>query len=48
MVGPLILIGLGALLLANNFDMLSLAFLNQWWPAILIILGVGMLFQRRR
>ncbi|MBP7066544.1 DUF5668 domain-containing protein [Ferrovibrio sp.] len=48
MVAPFILIGLGLLFLANNFDMLSLAFLRQWWPLILIVLGIGMLFQRGR
>ncbi len=48
MVAPFILIGLGALFLANNFDMLSLDFLKQWWPMILILLGVGMLVQRTR
>ncbi len=47
MVAPFILIGLGLVFLANNFDMLELAFLRQWWPVILILLGIGMLFQRR-
>jgi hypothetical protein len=36
----IILIVVGALLLANNFDMLSLGWLRQWWPAILIAVGV--------
>ena len=35
----IILIVVGALLLANNFDLLSLGWLRQWWPAILMILG---------
>ncbi len=47
MIGPLILIGLGAMFLLNNFGMLSLDFMAQWWPLILIALGVGMLIQRR-
>ena len=36
----IILIIVGALLLANNFDMLPLGWLRQWWPAILIGVGV--------
>ena len=36
----IILIIVGALLLANNFDLLSLGWLRQWWPAILIIVGL--------
>jgi hypothetical protein len=36
----IILIVVGALLLANNFDLLSLGWLRQWWPAILIAVGV--------
>ncbi len=36
----IILVIVGALLLANNFDLLSLGWLRQWWPAILIAVGV--------
>ena len=36
----IILVVVGALLLANNFDLLSLGWLRQWWPAILIAVGV--------
>ena len=36
----IILVIVGALLLANNFDLLSLGWLRQWWPAILIAIGV--------
>jgi len=36
----IILVVVGALLLANNFDLLSLGWLRQWWPALLIVLGV--------
>ena len=35
-----ILVIVGALLLANNFGMLSLGWLHQWWPAILIVVGL--------
>ena len=36
----IILVVVGALLLANNFDLLPLGWLRQWWPALLIALGV--------
>ena len=36
----LILVIVGALLLANNFDLLPLHWLRQWWPLILIAVGV--------
>jgi uncharacterized membrane protein HdeD (DUF308 family) len=36
----IILVVVGALLLANNFDMLSLAWLHRWWPVLLIVLGL--------
>jgi Domain of unknown function (DUF5668) len=36
----IILVVVGALLLANNFGMLSLAWLHQWWPVLLIVLGL--------
>ena len=36
----IILVIVGALLLANNFDLLPLGWLRQWWPAILIAVGV--------
>jgi len=35
-----ILVIVGALLLANNFDLLPLHWLRQWWPLILIAVGV--------
>jgi Domain of unknown function (DUF5668) len=36
----IILVVVGALLLANNFGMLPLGWLHQWWPAVLIALGL--------
>jgi hypothetical protein len=36
----IILVIVGALLLANNFDLLSLGWLRQWWPVILIVVGL--------
>jgi hypothetical protein len=44
----IILIVVGALLLANNFDLLSLGWLRQWWPAILIAVGVMSLLRPDR
>jgi uncharacterized membrane protein len=36
----IILVIVGALLLANNFDLLPIGWLRQWWPVLLIVLGV--------
>jgi hypothetical protein len=45
-IGPLILIVLGALFLLNTLDFFPLRFLWKFWPAILIAIGVWMLWQR--
>ncbi len=36
----IILVAVGALLLANNFELLSLGWLRQWWPVLRIALGL--------
>ena len=36
----IILVVVGALLLANNFGLLTLGWMRQWWPVLLIALGV--------
>jgi hypothetical protein len=36
----IILVIVGALLLANNFDLLPVGWLRQWWPLVLIAIGV--------
>jgi hypothetical protein len=36
----IILVIVGALLLAHNFDLVSLGWLRQWWPVILIAVGL--------
>jgi LiaI-LiaF-like transmembrane region len=41
-IGPIILIGLGALLLLNNFHVLDFIRLGQFWPLILIGAGLYM------
>jgi len=44
----IILVVVGALLLANNFDLLPLHWLRQWWPLILIDVGVTSLVRPDR
>ena len=36
----IILVVVGALLLAHNFDLLPMGWLRQWWPLILIVVGL--------
>jgi hypothetical protein len=45
-IGPIILIGLGALLLLNNFRFFDFIRLGRFWPLILI--GVGLYMFRNR
>jgi hypothetical protein len=45
-VGPIILIGLGALFLLNNFSWFAFYRVKQLWPLVLI--GVGLLMFRNR
>jgi len=45
-IGPIILIGLGALLLLNNFHIFDVIRLGRLWPLILI--GVGLYMFRNR
>jgi len=42
----IILIVLGALFLAHNFGVLDWGWLHQWWPLILIGLGIWSLANR--
>jgi hypothetical protein len=44
----IILVVVGALLLANNFDLLPLGWLRQWWPVILIAVGLMSLLRPDR
>jgi LiaI-LiaF-like transmembrane region/B-box zinc finger len=46
-IGALVLIGLGVLLLLNQFGLLNFDW-DRIWPVILIAIGVGVLFKRRR
>ncbi|HZX76511.1 MULTISPECIES: LiaI-LiaF-like domain-containing protein [Lysobacter] len=48
-VGALVLVVIGTLFLLNNLgftDMSLGRLLMTWWPAILIVVGLGMLFKR--
>ncbi len=36
----IILVVVGLLLLANNFDLLTFGWLHQWWPIILVAVGL--------
>jgi Domain of unknown function (DUF5668) len=44
----IILIVVGAVLLANNFGFLEWAWLRQWWPALLIGLGIWTVLRPQR
>jgi len=44
----LILIVLGCLFLANNFGLLDWGWLRQWWPLVLIAVGVWSIVDHRR
>ncbi len=47
LAGGLILVGLGVVFLLLNFGYLESFDLGRWWPAILIVIGLGMLLGRR-
>lgn len=50
-VTAFLLIAFGSLLLANNLGWTNLSIgrlITLWWPAILIVWGVGLLFNRSR
>jgi len=48
LVSALILIALGVILLLSNLGLLPRLgpLFAQWWPVILIVVGVAMLFRR--
>lgn len=45
-VGPVILIGLGFILLLDTTDLINLEQLGRFWPVILIVLGIWKLYER--
>ncbi len=44
----IILVIVGAVLLANNFGYLHWGWMQQWWPVLLIALGVWSIARPRR
>jgi len=44
----IILVVVGVLLLANNFNLLPYGWLHQWWPVPIIALGVMTILRPRR
>ena len=44
----IILIVVGAVLLANNFGLLEWGWLRQWWPMGLIALGIWTMLRPQR
>ena len=44
----IILVVIGALLLANNFDLLAWGWIGQWWPLALIALGAWSILRPAR
>lgn len=50
LIPALILIAVGILFLLKNLGLTDLnlgALLSTWWPAVLIVVGIGMLFKNR-
>ncbi|QSX77350.1 LiaI-LiaF-like domain-containing protein [Agrilutibacter solisilvae] len=49
-VAALVLIVVGTLFLLNNLGFTNLSLgrlISTWWPAILVIVGLGLLFSRK-
>jgi hypothetical protein len=44
----IILVVLGCLFLANNFGLLEWGWLRQWWPVILIAIGIWSILDNKR
>ena len=40
----ILLVLIGAFLLVNNFVTIDLSFLNDWWPALLVLFGAWQIF----
>jgi hypothetical protein len=47
-IAPVLLIVLGLLVLANNFDLFRFDWLRKMWPVGLIVLGIYLLYERLR
>ena len=44
----IILVVVGTLLLANNFNLLPFGWLHQWWPVLLIAIGLMTILRPQR
>ena len=45
-IGAYILIALGVIFLLSNFGLLPHLFMKQWWPLVLVLVGVLLLIGR--
>ena len=43
-----VLVIVGSVLLAHNFDLIQWAWIKQWWPALLIVIGLWSIFRPDR
>jgi len=46
LIAPLILILLGSVFLLQNAGLLPREIAHQWWPVLLLVVGVAMLLRR--
>jgi len=45
-IGAYILIALGAIFLMSNFGLLPHPLMKQWWPLVLVLVGILLLIRR--
>jgi hypothetical protein len=45
-IGPIVLIALGVLFLLSNLEIIDMHRLLRFWPALLIVMGVYMIYSR--
>ena len=43
-----VIIAIGCVMLASNFDLIPTVHMRQWWPAILVLVGLRVLLWPRR
>jgi len=51
LIAPVVLIAIGTIFLLDNLGYASISLsrlFSTWWPAILIVVGLGLLFKRGR
>ena len=48
-VGGTMILALGIIHLLNNFNVINIGFrANRWWPAVVIVIGIGIILAQRR